>query len=77
MKFIQVNDSIIEIESKITYFKFSDLPKSIQLNKHTFISDVKKFVISHFQFVNTYMGTDLALPYFDRLIELQKIIYEK
>jgi len=77
MRLIKENDLIIDSDSGELYFDLNNLPKSIQLNQCTFISDVKKFVISHFQFVNTYMGTDLALPYFDRLIELQKIIYEK
>jgi hypothetical protein len=77
MKFIIKNDSVIEYKSGVTYFKFSDLPKSIQLNKWTYINDVKKFVINHFNYVNTYMGTDIALPYFDRLIELQNLIYGK
>lgn len=71
MKLVKENDLIIDSDSGELYFDLNNLPKSIQLNQCTFISDCKKFIESHFAYVNTYSKSDVRLPYLNRLIELK------
>ena len=68
---IKENDLIIDSDSGELYFDLNNLPKSIQLNQCTFISDCRKFIESHFAYVDTYSKNDIKLPYLNRLIELK------
>jgi hypothetical protein len=74
MKFIKENDFIIDSETGELYFDLKNLPKSIQLDQCTFISDCKKFVESHFAYITTYAKTDIKTPYLNRLIQLKNIL---
>lgn len=71
MRLIKENDLIIDSDNGELYFDLNNLPKSIQLNKCTFIADCRKFIESHFAYVNTYSKSDVRLPYLNRLIELK------
>jgi hypothetical protein len=48
-----------------------DIPKQVQLNKHTLIHDTKLFIESHISYVVNYKDTrNIYMPYYSRLIEL-------
>ena len=71
MKLIKENDLIIDSDSGELYFDLNNLPKSIQLNQCTFISDCRMFIESHFAYINTYSKNSIKLSYLNRLIELK------
>jgi len=74
MMFTQKDNLIIDINTGEIYFNINELPKSIQLNQCTFISDVKKFVQSHIAYCNTYFKNNIHIPYLNRLNELKNIL---
>lgn len=74
MKLIRQDQFIIDSDSGELYFDLNNLPKSIQLDHCTFISDCKKFVESHFAYITTYAKTDIKTPYLNRLIQLKNIL---
>jgi hypothetical protein len=71
MNLIKENDLIIDSDSGELYFNLNNLPKSIQLNQCTFISDCRKFIESHFEYIKTYSKIKIKNPYLSRLIELK------
>lgn len=77
MKFIIQEDLVIYESTGELIFNLKELPSSIQLNRYTFIYDVKSFVISHINSVNTYGYSQIGLAYFNRLEELQNLLYEQ
>ena len=74
MKLIRQDQFIIDSDSGEIYFDLKNLPKSIQLDQCTFISDCKKFVESHFAYITTYAKNDIKTPYLNRLIQLKNIL---
>lgn len=57
-----------EIQEKLNSL---NIPKQVQLNKHTLILDTKLFIESHIQYVITYKDNkNIYMPYYSRLIEL-------
>ena len=77
MKFIEKDNRIVYLETGEIIFNLNEIPKTIRLNKCSFISDVKRFIISHINSVNTYGFNKVGLAYFDRLIELENLINEQ
>ena len=47
-----------------------DLPKEIILNEHTKIYNPKKFIETHFSFLESNSGNERFKPYYDRLLEV-------
>ena len=74
MKLIKENNFIIDLESGELYFDLNNLPKSIQLNKWTFIHNCRLFIESHFNYINTYQKSEIKTPYLNRLIELKNLL---
>jgi hypothetical protein len=54
MNLINENDIIIDSDTGEMFFDLNSLPKSIQLNKSTFINNCRQFIESHLAYVNTY-----------------------
>lgn len=54
-----------------TFFASATLPQSIQLNHHTFIKDVPKFIDAHLATIKSNSGNPFFDPYLIRLMELQ------
>ena len=77
MKFIIQDDLVIYQSTGELIFNLKELPAFIQLNRHTFISDVKSFVISHINSVNTYGYSQIGLAYYNRIEELENLLYEQ
>lgn len=63
------NDQINELET----FYSRPLPKEVQLNGWTMISNVSEFVSSHLAIVKRYNGNEKIKPYLERLNELKII----
>lgn len=74
MNLIKENDIIIDSDTGELFFDLNNLPKTIQLNQCTFISDCKKFVESHFSYITNYQKTNIKTPYLNRLIELKNLL---
>jgi hypothetical protein len=69
---IDWSNDIAEIKN---YFATIELPKqAIKLNTGTTITDCKKFVINHLNFVEFNNGKRTFLPYLERLKELRTIV---
>ena len=51
-----------------------DIPKEVQLDKHTHITDTKKFIESNIEFLENNPGVKGYLPYYNRLLKLYNII---
>jgi hypothetical protein len=50
-----------------------NIPKQVQLNKHTLIIDTKSFIESHVGYIKTYKDNpSIYIPYLERLKELYK-----
>jgi len=61
-----------ELES---FFDSVDLPtEPINLNEAETITDCKKFVKSHLEYLKGQKGNKAYLPYYNRLIQLYKIL---
>lgn len=56
-------------ELKIEFSKL-ELPKTMQLSKHEFITDVKAMIDSHISTLERNSGNMHFKPYYDRLIKL-------
>lgn len=63
--------TITELEQ---YFKNKELPKTLQVDRGTKITDVAKMVESHFLVINSYRGSKVAEPFIARLIQLKDIL---
>jgi hypothetical protein len=63
-----------DVESLETFFKSATLPKSVNLNGWTKITNVQGFINSHLEYVKANNGNRLYMPYFDRLQVLQQIL---
>ena len=50
------------------------LSSPIQLSKGEVIMDVKKFIASHIKFLENNSGNITFMPYFDRLVKLNKLL---
>ena len=63
---------IAELEN---FFKNTPLPSApVKLNPWTTIIDISLFIDSHLQVVKTYNGIPNYKPYFNRLVELKRIL---
>ena len=57
------------------FFNSIDLPdEPIKLNEAETITDCKKFVKSHLECLKGQKGNKVYLPYYNRLIQLYKIL---
>ena len=57
------------------FFDSVDLPdEPIKLNEAETIIDCKKFVKSHLEYLKGQKGNKVYLPYYNRLIQLYKIL---
>lgn len=74
MNLIKENDIIIDSDTGEIFFDLNSLPKSIQLNKSTFINNCRQFIESHLAYVNTYKKSNIKIPYLNRLIELKNLL---
>lgn len=65
-----------QIKEIIDYYKTAKLPKGVlKLNKYETIMDVSLFVKSHISIIESAdMRNKSKQPYFDRLLELKKIL---
>jgi hypothetical protein len=63
-----------ELEIELNKF---DLKRSLRLNEHTYIYDLKKFVESHVNTLKGNKGNKLYMPYYERLIKTLKLLREE
>lgn len=57
------------------YFSEANLPEEpIQLDKHTKITNVRKFVDSHLEVLRGNSGNKTFMPYYNRLMKLKNFI---
>ena len=56
------------------WFDNQELPNTFILNDFTTITDVKKFVNTHINFIKNYPDNKTFKPYYDRLIDFKKAI---
>lgn len=64
-------ESLSKIEAYLQDKEETELPDGEK------ILDFKKFVESHLAFARTYVGKSRVSGYFDRLVEVVKIIHKK
>ena len=59
------------------FFNNTELPNEIVLNQSTIIKDVPKFIKSHFEVLKNNSGNKAYMPYWNRLVQVKKILETK
>ncbi len=67
----------MKIDELEVWYLNQRLPDSKKLNGIATISDVPKFVKSHFDFLKANSGKTSFIPYWERLLELKRILQAK
>lgn len=63
---------MVKVPELKKFFSEAQLPPSIRLNQGTEITDVKRFLDSHFAAIDKNPGNKTYMPYYNRLVEVYK-----
>ena len=68
----------MKLQDLEAFYSTVELPEEpIRLNQSAIIESPKMFVESHLNVLRANSGNERMIPYFDRLVELHKILNER
>ena len=59
---------MIPLQEIKTYLQNNEVPKTLQLDECTFISDTKTFITTNIEMLENNKGNKVFKPYYDRLL---------